>query len=91
MPRYVIESEMPGVGTLSATELRAAAEHSLSVLNEMGPDIQWLQSFVTADKIYAVYTAPDEKTIFEYARQVGLAANRVAEVTTTLDPSTAAG
>ena len=91
MPRYVIESEMPGVGRLSAAELRAAVEHSVCVLNEMGPNIQWLQSFVTADKIYAVYTAPDKKTIFEYARQVGLSADRVSEVTMMLEPKIAEG
>ena len=91
MPQYVIESEMPGVGRLSAAELRATAEHRVGILNEMGPNIQWLQSFVTADKIYAVYTAPDEKTVFEYARQVGLSADRVSEVTMMLEPKIAEG
>ena len=91
MPKYVIESEMVGVGRLSAAELRAAAQHSLSVLAEMGPSIQWMQSFVTADKIFAIYAAPDEKTVLEYVRQVGLSVNRVSEVSTIIDPTTAEG
>ena len=89
MPKYVIESEMPGVGDLSAAELRAAAHHSATTLNEMGPHIQWVQSLVTADKIYTIYTASDEKTVLNCVRQVGLAANRVSEVTTIIDPTTA--
>ena len=91
MPKYIIESEMPGVGGLSAGELRAAARHSTGILNEMGPHVQWVESFVTADKIYAVYAAPDEKTVLECVRQVGLSANRVSQVTTIIDPTTAAG
>jgi len=91
MPKYIIESEMVGVGALSAAELRAAAQHSASILNEMGPHIQWVQSFVTADKIYAIYAAPDEKTVLEYACQTGLPANRVAEVKAVIDPTTAEG
>ena len=88
MPTYVIESEMPGVGTLSAAELYAAAQHSASILKEMGSHLQWVQTFVTADKIYAVYIAPDEKTVLEYTCQVGLAAHRVAEVKGVIDPTT---
>ncbi len=89
MPKYVIESELLGVGGLSAAELRAAAQHSASILNEMGPHIQWLQSFVTADKIYAIYAAPNEKAVLEYACQTGLPANQVAEVKAIIDPTTA--
>ena len=89
MPTYVIESEMVGVGGLSAAELRAAARHSASILNEIGPHIQWVQSFVTAEKIYAVYSAPDEKAVLEYACQTGLPAHRVAEVKAVIDPTTA--
>ncbi len=88
MPTYVIESEMPGVGILSAAELRAAAQHSASILKEMGSHLRWVQTFVTADKIYAVYTAPDEQTVLAYAYQTGLAANRVAEVKGVIDPTT---
>ena len=91
MPRYVIESEMVGVGRLSAAELRAAAQHSVSVLDEMGPQIQWVQSLVTADKIYAIYIAPAAEMVLEYARQAGLAANRIAEVKAVIDPTTGAG
>ena len=89
MPTYVIENEMLGVGRLSGTELRAAAQHSVSVLNEMGPSIQWVRSYVTADKIYAIYAAPDEEAVLAYVRQVGLSANRVSEVATIIDPTTA--
>jgi hypothetical protein len=91
MPTYIIESEMPGVGDLSAAELRAAAQHSVGILNEMGSDIQWVQSFVTTDKIYAIYAAANEKTALEYACQTGLPANRVVEVTAVIDPTTAGG
>ena len=91
MPKYVIESEMPGVGRLSAAELRVAVQHSASILDEMGPDIQWVESFVTADKIYGIYAAADEKTALEYACQTGLPANRVVEVTAVIDPTTAGG
>ena len=91
MPKYVIESEMLGVGRLSAAELRAAAQHSVRIQDEMRPYIQWVQSFVTADKIFAIYAASDEKTVLEYVRQVGLAANRVSEVITIIDLTTAEG
>ena len=91
MPKYVIESELLGVGRLSAAELRDAAQHSVSILNEMGAYIKWVQSFVTADKIYAIYTAPDEKTVLAYIRQVGLSANRVSKITMVIDPTTAEG
>jgi hypothetical protein len=88
MPKYVIESVMPGVGGLSTAELRAAAQHSAGILSEMGPHIQWVESFVTADKIYAIYAAPDEKTVLECACQTGLPANRVVEVKAVINPRT---
>lgn len=91
MSRYVIEREMPGVGGLSAEELRGAAQGSCGVIAEMGPQIQWVQSYVTGDKIYCVYIAPDEATVREHASRGGLPANRVAEVTTIIDPTTAEG
>jgi hypothetical protein len=91
MPKYVIEREMPGVGGLSAEQLRGAAQGSCVVIAEMGPRIQWVQSYVTGNKIYCVYIAPDEATVREHARQGGLPANSVAEVTTIIDPTTAEG
>jgi hypothetical protein len=91
MPRYVIESEMLGVGKLSTAELHAASQHSFSLLNEMGPQIQWLQSFVTDDKIYSIYIASDKEMVLEHARQAGLSANRVSEVRAIIDSTTAEG
>ena len=91
MPKYVIESEMPGVGKLSREELRAASQHSSSVLNELGPQIQWVQSFVTDDKVYAIYIASDEKIALEHARQAGLSAQRISEVRAVIDLTTAEG
>jgi hypothetical protein len=91
MPHYVIESKMPGVGKLSAQELRAASQHSSNLLAELGPQIQWVQSFVTDDKIYAIYIAPDEKRVLEYARQAGLSADHVSEVRAVIDATTGEG
>ena len=91
MPKYVIEREMPGVGDLSAEQLRGAAQGSCSVIAGMRPQIQWVQSYVTGNKIYCVYIAPDEATGREHARQGGPPANHVAEVTTIIDPTTAEG
>ena len=91
MPKYVIEREMPSVGDLSAEQLRGAAQGSCGVLSEMGTRIQWLESYVTEDKIYCVYIAPDEETVREHARRGGLPANRVSEVVTIIDPTTAEG
>lgn len=88
MPKYVIESEMPGAGKLSKEELRAASQHSVSILSELGPQIQWVRSFLTDDKIYSIYIASSEEMILEFARQAGLSANRVLEVRAVLDPST---
>lgn len=89
MPRFVIEREIKGAGRLSSTDLRAIAQRSCSVLNEMGPQIQWLQSYVTDDKIYCVYVAPDAEMIREHARKGGFPAGSVAAVRTVIDPTTA--
>ena len=89
MPRYVKEREIPGAGKLSPQELQAIAQKSCSVLDQLGPKIQWVQSFVTGDKIYCVYIAPDEEMVREHARQGGFPANSVAEVKSIIDPTTA--
>lgn len=89
MPRFVIEREIKGAGRLSSTDLRAIAQRSCSVLNEMGPQIQWLQSYVTDDKIYCVYVAPNAEMIREHARKGGFPAGSVAAVRTVIDPTTA--
>ena len=89
MPRYVIEREIPGASQLSAAELKAIAQKSCSVLEGMGPQIQWLQSYVTGDKVYCVYIAPNEAMVREHAKQGGFPANSVSEVTTIIDPVTA--
>ncbi|HLY23994.1 MAG TPA: DUF4242 domain-containing protein [bacterium] len=89
MPRFVVEREIAGAGDLSAQDLRAISQRSCSVLNEMGPQIQWVQSYVTGDKIYCVYLAPNEAMVREHARKGGFPANRVAEVRTVIDPTTA--
>ena len=89
MPKYVIERELPGAGKLSRQELQAISEKSCSVLDKLGPQIQWVQSYVTDDKIYWVYIAPDEAMVREHARQGGFPANRVSEVRTMIDPTTA--
>ena len=89
MPQYLIERNIPGAGKLSAAELKAISQKSCSVLMEMGPQIQWMHSHVTGDQIYCVYRAPNEEMVREHARQGGFPANRVSEITTTIDPSTA--
>lgn len=86
MPQFVIEREVPGAGTLSEAEIRELSLRSLSVLKEMGPQIQWLHSYVTEDKVYCVYLAPDENAIREHARQVGIPADRVSAVRRLIDP-----
>lgn len=88
MPKFVIEREIPGAGKLSPTELQAISQKSCGVLSTMGPKIQWLQSYVTDDKIYCVYIAPDEATVREHATQGGFPANRVSRVGTMIDPTT---
>ncbi|MDP2674264.1 MAG: DUF4242 domain-containing protein [Dehalococcoidia bacterium] len=89
MPRYVIEREIPGAGKLSPQELQAISQKSCSVLDQLGPRIQWEQSFVTGDKIYCVYIASNEQLVREHARQGGFPANSVAEVKSIIDPTTA--
>ncbi len=89
MPKYVIERDIPGAGKLSAEQLKAISQTSCGVLSKMGPQIQWLQSYVTADKIYCVYIAPNEAAVREHAQQGGFPANRVSAVTSVIDPTTA--
>ena len=88
MPKYVIERELPGAGELSADELRNISQKSNSVIAELGPDVKWLQSYVTDDKIYCVYAASDEDIIQEHARCGGFPANRISKVTAVIDPTT---
>jgi hypothetical protein len=89
MPRFVIEREIPGIGSMSDAEVREVAQKSVKVLTEMGPEIQWLQSYVTGDKLYCVYLAPDEATVREHARRGGFPANRINAVRRMIDPTTA--
>ena len=89
MPKFVIEREVPGAGNLSETELRELSKKSVDVLKGMGPEIQWLHSYITGDKVYCVYLAPDAATIQEHARRVGIPANRVSAVRRLIDASTA--
>ncbi len=89
MPKFVIEREIPGAGKMTPDQLHGVADKSCSVLHAMGPSIQWVQSYVTDDKIYCVYIAPDEKTVREHAKRGGFPANRVSEVKTMMDPTTA--
>lgn len=91
MPKYVIERDIPGAGKLSPRELQAISEKSCGVLNKLGPKIQWLQSYVTEDKIYCVYIAPSAEMVREHARQGGFPANRVSEIRSVIDPTTAEG
>lgn len=88
MPKYVIEREIPGAGNLTADELKGISQTSCGVLREMGPEIQWVESFVTADTIYCVYVAPNEAMVREHAAKGGFPANRVSRVVTMIDPTT---
>ncbi len=88
MPRYVIERDIPGAGKLSAEELQAISQKSCAVLNQMGPQIQWVTSYVTDDKIYCVYIAPNAELVKEHARKGGFPANRIAAVKSVIDPTT---
>ena len=88
MPKFVIERELPGAGKLSPAELQGISQKSCGVLNTMGPKIQWVQSYVTDDKIYCVYIAPDEATVREHAAKGGFPANRVSRISTMIDPTT---
>ena len=88
MPKYVIERAIPGAGKLTQDQLHAISQTSCGVLRDMGPQIQWVQSYVTDDKIYCVYIAPDEASVREHAKRGGFPANSVARVATTIDPTT---
>ncbi|BBL74571.1 DUF4242 domain-containing protein [Methylomagnum ishizawai] len=89
MPKYLIEREIPGAGKLTAEELRGISQQSCSVLNRLGPGIQWVQSYVTGDTIYCVYIAPSEALIRQHAEEGGFPANRISEITAVIDPATA--
>ena len=89
MPKFVIERDMPGAGKLSQGDLRGASQKSCSVLQGLGPKIQWLHSYVTDDKIYCVYQAENEALVHEHAKQSGFPANRVSRVRTMIEPATA--
>lgn len=89
MPQFVIEREMPGVGKLGAGDLKAASQTSCSVLRDLGPQIQWVHSYVTDDKLYCVYRAPNEEMLREHAQRGGFPINKVSQVHTTIDPTTA--
>jgi hypothetical protein len=91
MPKYVIERDIPGAGNLSPQQIKAISQTSCGVLRNLGPQIQWIQSYVTGDRIYCVYIAPSEETVREHARQGGFPANRVSEVKFMMDPTTAEG
>ena len=88
MPKFVIERDIPGAGQLSPEQLHAISQKSCSVLREMGPRIQWVHSYVTDDKIYCVYIAPDEAAVREHAQHGGFPANRVSQVRSMIDPTT---
>ena len=89
MPKYVIEREIPGAGDLTADQLKSISQTSCGVLSNMGPQIQWVNSFVTGDKVYCIYIAPNEEMVREHASQGGFPANSVAQVITVIDPTTA--
>ena len=89
MPKFIIEREIPGAGQLTAAELNAISQTSCGVLRNMGPQIQWLESYVTADKVYCIYIADNEQLIREHAEQGGFPANRIEQIKTIIDPTTA--
>jgi hypothetical protein len=89
MPKFVIEREIPGIGRLPADSMRSIAQKSCAVLEKMGPSIQWVESFVTNDKLYCVYIAPDEEAVRQHASQGGFPANRISAVKRMIDPTTA--
>ena len=91
MPKYVIEREIPGVGDSTADALQAVSQTSCSVLKDIGPQIQWVQSYVTGDKIYCIYIAPNEDMIREHATRGGFPANKISEIKNIIDPVTAEG
>jgi hypothetical protein len=89
MPKFVVEREIPGAGSLTPEQLQAISQKSCGVLRQMGPEIQWIESFVTDDKVYCVYIAPDAEAIRRHAQQGGFPANRITQVHSIIDPSTA--
>jgi hypothetical protein len=89
MPKYVIERDLPGAGKLTPDQLRGVSQKSCDVLNKLGPEIQWIHSYVTADKIYCIYRAPSEAMIREHAKQGGFPANKISEVANIIEPTTA--
>jgi uncharacterized protein DUF4242 len=89
MPKFVIERELPGAGRLSPDELRAVSQKSVGILQDMGPKIQWVQSYVTDDKLYCVYNAPSDQMIKDHAKCGGFPANRISQVRAVIDPTTA--
>ncbi|WP_031430811.1 DUF4242 domain-containing protein [Methylomicrobium agile] len=89
MPKYIIERDIPNAGALTPEQLQGISEKSCGVLRSMGPQIQWVQSYVTDDKVYCVYIAPDEASVREHAEKGGFPANRISEVRTVIDPTTA--
>jgi hypothetical protein len=89
MPKFLIEREIPGAGQLTAEQLKGISQTSCGVLNAMGPRIQWVQSYVTDDKVYCIYIAPDEATVREHAKQGGFPANKVTLIHSVIDPTTA--
>lgn len=89
MPKYIIEREIPGAGSLAYRELQDISQKSCGVLCEMGPKIQWVESYVTDDKVYCVYIAPDEATVREHAEKGGFPANRISQIRSMIDPTTA--
>jgi hypothetical protein len=89
MPKYLIERELPGAGKLSPDQLKAISQKSCGVLSSLGPQIQWIHSYVTGDKIYCVYLSPNEEMVREHAKQGGFPANKISEIKTVIDPSTA--
>lgn len=91
MPKYVIERDIPGAGKLSPQELQAISQKSCAVLSKLGPQIQWVQSYVTEDKVYCVYVAPNSEVVREHARQGGFPANRISQIRSVIDPTTAEG
>ena len=91
MPKFLIEREIPGAGDLKPEELQAISQKSCGVLRDMGPQVQWVESYVTGDKVYCVYIAPDEAAVREHATRGGFPANRVSEIKRMIDPTTAEG
>jgi hypothetical protein len=91
MPKYVIEREIPGAGKLAPKDLQAISQKSCGVLRTLGPQIQWVQSYVTADKIYCVYVAPNEDMLRQHAKEGGFPANRISKIASVIDPTTAEG